>query len=104
LDTPSGPQYNPSVLALGALLLAAVAVGVAAYALSEIRDLDRERLRLAGQVRALLQRVDGAERAAADAGAQVESTANLLVEKGLAEPEDLESRRTEDERGPGTVH
>jgi hypothetical protein len=103
LDTPFGPQYNPSVLALGALLLAAVAVGVAAYALSEIRDLDRERL-LAGQVRALLQRVDGAERAAADAGAQVESTANLLVEKGLAEPEDLESRRTEDERGPGTVH
>lgn len=101
--TPFGPPYNPSVLVLGALLLAAAAVGVAAYALAETRDLDRERLRLAGQVRALSQRVDAAERAAADAGAQVESTANLLVAKGLAEPEDLgAARRAEDE--PGTLH
>jgi hypothetical protein len=87
-----------------------LAVAVAAAALADLLFRRRAeaagRARLAAELRALTARVDAAERTAAEAHARAENTAAVLVEKGLAEEEDLAASAPPDGgRGPdGSLH
>jgi multidrug resistance efflux pump len=83
-------------------VLAAALVVLAAALLGLLR---RERARaaevetLAGQVRELSQRLESAEQDVARAQTQADVTESLLVEKGVADEEDVEAvrRRFDDE-------
>jgi hypothetical protein len=94
------------VTSLAPWLAVAVAVAALAELLLRRRADAAERARLAAELRALAARVEAAERTAADAHARAETTAAVLVEKGLAEEEDLASSAPPDGgRGPdGSVH
>ncbi len=78
-------------------LLAAAAVASLAFVTvllaRRIRALDAETLRLAEQVRELSARLEAAEHGAEGALARVEIAEAVLLDKGVADEEDLEAAR-----------
>jgi hypothetical protein len=77
-------------LAAGAALFALAAAVASAFA---FREASAERALLRQRLAELAERVEGAERAAGHAQAQAEVTSQLLLEKGLADEDDIEAVR-----------
>ena len=87
-----------------ALALAVVAAGLAIHALARGHGRAAEQGRLRARLGAVEERLEVAERSAAEAAGRADAAIQLLLEKGLAEPGDLEPGAEKAERGPGTVH
>jgi hypothetical protein len=80
----------PHVLAS---VLTAISLGVALYLVQRQRVLAQELRALREQLRDLSGRLAGTEKSAAEAASHAEVAANVLLEKGLANEEDLEAAR-----------
>jgi len=88
-----------------ALVAGALAAGTAFAALVALRASRRRSLRLSEEVGRLASRLDEMEQATAHLAMQVEVAESVLLDKGIADEQDLESaRRSFEARGhPGYV-
>ena len=94
------------VLAL-ATLAALLSLAVAAASVAAWRASAAEALRLRREARAMADRLQAAERLAAQASARADNASRLLLAKGIAAEGELESGDADDQgagRGGRTVH
>lgn len=91
------PMWSLVMASLGGIAIAAL--------LAERRAARRELDSLASHVAELSGRVQGAEQSAAEAVARAEVAESVLIEKGIADQEELEAarRRYDAEGEPGYV-
>lgn len=82
-----------SMSALTALLAVALCAALAAAAIRRIRELSDEVRLLGERVHELSIRLDTAEQDAASARAQADVAESVLLEKGVADEDDLEAAR-----------
>jgi hypothetical protein len=95
-----------------ASIVAAVSIAIAVHLARRQRALREELLRLRHHVRDLSGRLASAEKRAGDAASRAEAAGNVLLEKGLANEEDLEAARlrldlpedSQPARGSRTLH
>lgn len=81
------------MLVTGLAVLLALAIAAAALALRGLRDAAAERDAMRAELERLNERLAGAERSAGDAASHAEAAGSLLLEKGLADEEELEAAR-----------
>jgi hypothetical protein len=83
----------PAMSALTLLLLLALGAALTGAAVRRIRDLGEQVRQLAERVRELSVRLDATEQDAASALAQADVAESVLLDKGVADEEDLEAAR-----------
>ncbi len=83
----------PSMAAFTAVLAVALFAAVAAVAVRRVRDLSADVRALEERVRELSVRLDAAEQDAASALAQADVAESVLLDKGVADEDDLEAAR-----------
>lgn len=93
----------PAMSALTALLAVALCTALAAAAVRRIRELAEDVRQLSERVRELSVRLDATEQDAASALAQADVAESVLLDKGVADEDDLEAARARFAAEPGYV-